>query len=72
MKTSATDRAIAKLEAKKQVIDMAIAELRNVADQEPEAASTEKKTRKPRRPRGLSDTMPASAANHRQARAEQL
>ena len=70
---TSTDRAIAKLEAKIQVLNLAIAELKNVQDQEPDAPATEKKTRKPRRPRGLSsDAMPASEANHRQAAAEKL
>ena len=66
---TSTDRAIAKLEAKKQVIDLAIAELRNVADQEPEASDAPK-VRKTRKKRGLSaDVMPASEANHRQEKA---
>ena len=45
---TSTDRAIAKLEAKIQVLQLAIAELKNVQDQEPDAPATEKKTRKPR------------------------
>ena len=70
---TSTDRAIAKLEAKIQVLNLAIAELKNVADQEEPTVPKVRKTRQPRRPRGLSaDTMPASEANHRPARAEQL
>ena len=65
---TSTDRAIAKLEAKKTVIDMAIAELRNVADQASEASDAPK-VRKTRKKRGLSDVMPPSEANHRQEKA---
>jgi len=65
---TSTDKAIAKLEAKKQVIDLAIAELKNVADQEPDAP----KVRKTRKKRGVADVMPASEANHRQEKAERL
>ena len=64
-----TDRAIAKLEAKIAVLQLAIAELKNVADQEPDAAPKVPKTRKKR---GVADVMPASEANHRQEKAERL
>ena len=65
---TSTDRAIAKLEAKIQVLQLAIAELKNVADQEPDASDAPK-VRKTRKKRGLSDVMPASEANHRQEKA---
>lgn len=40
---TATDKAIAKLEAKVQVLQLAIAELKNVADQEPDDAAPKAK-----------------------------
>ena len=67
--TSPTDRAIAKLEAKVHVLQLAIAELKNVADAEAVAVE---KVRKTRKKRGVADVMPASAANHRQDAAERL
>jgi hypothetical protein len=64
-KMNTTDKAIAKLEAKVQVLQLAIAELRNVADQEPDEAAP--KVRKTRKKKGLpSAEPPASEANHRE------
>ena len=66
---TSTEKAIQKLEDKIAVLRLAQAELKNVADQEEPTAPKVRKTRQPRRPRGLSDTMPASEANHRQEKA---
>lgn len=68
---NATDKAIAHLTAKIQVLQLAIAELKNVADQEPDDAAP--KVRKTRKKKGLPTAEPpASEANHRQAAGERL
>lgn len=66
-----TEKAIQKLEDKITVLRLAQAELRNVQDQEPDAAAP--KVRKTRKKKGLPTAEPpASEANHRQTAGERL